>query len=178
FTTLGDSEYRWQTEVRQVLPTPEVLNDVVLYKALLDVDNPEGRLRSEMTAQVFFVVGSAKDAVLVPVMALQTMPERPQRKSGDSQTTQARQPPPMPEGMREARQAHPDATLATVLVVGSDGEPVPRMILTGLRTRTQAEVLYGLDPDETVVTGEVKIAAPKSSANQSGPPGPPPFMGR
>ena len=178
FTTLGDSEYRWQTEVRQVLPTPEVLNDVVLYKALLDVDNPEGRLRSEMTAQVFFVVGSAKDAVLVPVTALQTTPARSQRKSADNQTTQARQPPPMPEGMQQAKQAHPDATVATVLVVGSDGEPVPRMILTGLRTRTQAEVLYGLDPGETVVTGEVKIAAPKSGANQSGPPGPPPFMGR
>ncbi|MBD3771774.1 MAG: efflux RND transporter periplasmic adaptor subunit, partial [Rhodobacterales bacterium] len=76
FTTLGDSDYRWETKVRQVLPTPEVLNDVVLYKALLDVDNPDGKLRTEMTAQVFFVVGSSKDAVLVPITALQTTPQR------------------------------------------------------------------------------------------------------
>lgn len=180
FTTLGDSEYRWETKVRQVLPTPEVLNDVVLYKALLDVDNPEGRLRSEMTAQVFFVVGSAKDAVLVPVTALQSAPKQQQREPDSEAAKPAGGPPKPPEAFVAARREHPEATVATVLVVGTDGEPHPQMILTGLKTRTQAEVVYGLEPGETVVTGEMKLAgAPSTNGNsRNSTPRPPPFMGR
>lgn len=70
FTTLGDQRKRWYGELRQVNPTPEVLNNVVLYNALFDVPNPDGALMTQMTAQVFFVVAEAKDAVLVPLNAL------------------------------------------------------------------------------------------------------------
>lgn len=69
FNTLGATQ-RWQGELRQILPTPEVLNNVVLYTALFDVDNPEQRLMTQMTAQVFFVVGAARDVPLVPQAAL------------------------------------------------------------------------------------------------------------
>ena len=181
FTTLGDSEYRWDTRVRQVLPTPEVLNDVVLYKALLDVDNPEGRLRTEMTAQVFFVVGSARDAVLVPVTALQTLPERPRRTGGTERDQSPRpdRPQGRDEGFAAARRENPDADVALVMVVGPDGEPQPRRILAGLRTRTQVEVLYGLQPGETVVTGGLTFTRPAPTAsNRDRGPRPPRFMGR
>jgi len=178
FTTLGDSEYRWQTKVRQVLPTPEVLNDVVLYKALLDVDNPEGRLRTEMTAQVFFVVGSAKDAVLVPITALQAAPTRRPRAAEGTAGSDAKRPTPPPQAaaFKAAREANPEAEVATVLVVAADGQPQPRMVLTGLRTRSQAEVLYGLKAGETVVSGNagaVKLSGMPGRPN--GPPRPPPM---
>ena len=179
FTTLGDSEYRWQTSVRQVLPTPEVLNDVVLYKALLDVDNPEGRLRSEMTAQVFFVVGSAKDAVLVPVTALQAAPDRPRKKPDAGNGTATAGAPPAAEGFIAARKAHPEAEVAMVAVLGTDGQPQPRRVLIDLKTRTQAEVLYGLQPGETVVTSNVTLTRPSQSASKrNGGNRPPMFMGR
>jgi len=70
FTTLGDQDKRWYGELRQINPTPEVLNNVVLYNALFDVPNADGALMTQMTAQVFFVVAEAKDAVLVPLTAL------------------------------------------------------------------------------------------------------------
>ncbi|HEX6317781.1 MAG TPA: efflux RND transporter periplasmic adaptor subunit [Burkholderiales bacterium] len=70
FTTLGDARKRWYGELRQINPTPEVVNNVVLYNALFDVPNPDGALMTQMTAQVFFVVAEAKDAVLVPLSAL------------------------------------------------------------------------------------------------------------
>lgn len=70
FTTLGDQGKRWYGELRQINPTPEVLNNVVLYNALFDVPNADGTLMTQMTAQVFFVVAEAKDAVLVPLNAL------------------------------------------------------------------------------------------------------------
>jgi macrolide-specific efflux system membrane fusion protein len=70
FTTLGDQKTRWSGTLRQINPTPEVVNNVVLYNALFDVPNPGGALMTQMTTQVFFVVAQARDAVLVPMTAL------------------------------------------------------------------------------------------------------------
>ena len=178
FTTLGDSSKRWDTTVRQVLPTPEVLNDVVLYKALVDVENPDGRLKPQMTAQVFFVTGSAENAVLVHVTALQTRPQRgpgqgggpgargPGAGDGGPRRGEAHAASADPgagrsdgnrEAFRAAKEAHPDAEAASVLVIGSDGAAEPRRVLIGLRTRTMAEVIFGLEPGETVATGDVAM---------------------
>lgn len=204
FSTLGDSTRRWETSVRQILPTPEVLNDVVLYKALLDIENPDNLLKPEMTAQVFFITGSAKNAVLVPVTALQAGPQRGQRGRGQGEGGRERAEgagregrgggmmqaeaseraggPPQDEGQRrafmEARNAHPDAEVATVLIMGPEGTPRPRPVLVGLKTRTQAEILFGLEPGQTVVTGEVSLQSAATSRNSQqgprGPMGPPP----
>jgi macrolide-specific efflux system membrane fusion protein len=70
FTTLGDQGKRWHGELRQINPTPEIVNNVVLYNALFDVPNPDGALMTQMTAQVFFIVAEAKDAVLAPLTAI------------------------------------------------------------------------------------------------------------
>jgi len=70
FTTLGLPERRWQGTVQQIQPTPQTVNDVVLYNVLIDVKNGDGVLMTSMTAQVFFVLGGAKNVPLVPVVAL------------------------------------------------------------------------------------------------------------
>lgn len=70
FTTLGQPDHKRYSVLRQILPTPEVLNNVVLYDALFDVANSEGDLGIQMSAQVFFVHAAAKDAVVVPASAL------------------------------------------------------------------------------------------------------------
>jgi len=70
FTTLGSGGRRWQASVRQILPTPEIINNVVLYNVLVDVDNQDRQLMTGMSAQMFFVLGAAKQVPLVPVAAL------------------------------------------------------------------------------------------------------------
>jgi macrolide-specific efflux system membrane fusion protein len=70
FTTLGGGERRWHGTVDQILPTPNVVNNVVFYPVLFSVPNEDGVLLPEMTAQVFFVVESAEDVLKVPVGAL------------------------------------------------------------------------------------------------------------
>lgn len=69
FNTLG-SERRWQSTVRQILPTPENVNNVILYNVLFDVANPEAILKPQMSAQVYLVLARADDALLVPAAAL------------------------------------------------------------------------------------------------------------
>ena len=88
FTTLSGGNRRWSSNVRQVLPVPPMpLNEtgqgggspasksgsdrVVLYTVLLDVDNHDQALMPEMTTQVFFVAGQARDVLLAPIVALQ-----------------------------------------------------------------------------------------------------------
>ncbi|WP_339806616.1 efflux RND transporter periplasmic adaptor subunit [uncultured Marinobacter sp.] len=69
FTTLG-SQRRFRSELERIEPTPVVENNVVLYNAVFDVPNADGRLMTNMTAQVFFINAEARDAMLVPMTAL------------------------------------------------------------------------------------------------------------
>jgi macrolide-specific efflux system membrane fusion protein len=69
FTILGDSK-RWNGKVRQILPTPELINNVVFYDVLFDIPNPDGELKIQMTAQVFIVLAQAKGVLLIPVAAI------------------------------------------------------------------------------------------------------------
>ncbi len=70
FTTLGSGQRRWSGKVRQILPSPEVINDVVLYNVLIDVDNKDRTLMSGMSTQMFFVSGKADNVLIIPVGAL------------------------------------------------------------------------------------------------------------
>lgn len=83
FKTLGGDERRWSSTVRQVLPAPPKpegasttatqtpsSNKVVLYTVLFDVDNSDGELMPQMTAQTAFVVAAASQVITVPIMAL------------------------------------------------------------------------------------------------------------
>lgn len=83
FTTLGALDRRWQGTVRQVLPSPEVINEVVLYNVLVDVDNRDRQLMNGMSTQVFFILGAADRALSIPTAALGA--RRPQQDRDDTQ---------------------------------------------------------------------------------------------
>lgn len=92
FTTLGNQQRRWESRLDRLEPTPVVENNVVLYNAVFEVPNPEGRLMTQMTAQVFFVNAEARDALLVPVTALSGgRPEATVQVIGNDGQPQARE---------------------------------------------------------------------------------------
>ncbi len=86
---------RWHGKVRQVLPAPDLPAGssqgdggqdssasattpmVVNYTALFDVDNTDGVLRPQMTAQVSFVARSAPGVLAVPMAALERQSDAP-----------------------------------------------------------------------------------------------------
>jgi macrolide-specific efflux system membrane fusion protein len=112
FTTLGDQKKRWYGKLRQINPTPEVVNNVVLYNALFDVPNPDGVLMTQMTTQVFFVAAEAKDAVLVPMSAVR-----------GSQVTVI-----TPDGGQETRKVQIGASNRVMAQVVSGLEPGERVV--------------------------------------------------
>jgi macrolide-specific efflux system membrane fusion protein len=69
FTVLGGTR-RWTGTIRQILPTPELINNVVFYDVLFDIPNPGRELDIQMTAQVFIILAQAKNVLLIPTAVI------------------------------------------------------------------------------------------------------------
>ena len=80
FTILGNPDQRYYATLRAIEPAPESISTdtttssssstAIYYNGLFDVPNPDGTLRIDMTAQVYIVLDSAKNAVTIPASAL------------------------------------------------------------------------------------------------------------
>ncbi len=148
FTTLGGNNRRHYGRLRQIPPTPTVVNNVVLYDALFDADNGDQALMTQMTAQVFFVVSSAKDAILVPLAALQPAATTGAVRKGRGARA---------SGLDPRSQFGMGGAL--VGVVGADGRVVDRAVRVGVMNRVSAQIVSGLEQGETVVIGRKAPAA-------------------
>ena len=157
FTTLGDGAKRWYGTLRQINPTPETVNSVVLYDALFDVENRGGVLMTQMTAQVFFVTAEAKSSVLVPVGAL-----RP-ASAGAGERRRGGEPRAQTKGDDAGAAVDARARLANgaavVRVVKPGGAIESRDVRVGVVSRVSAQILSGLEPGEQIVVGQ-RTAAP------------------
>jgi macrolide-specific efflux system membrane fusion protein len=155
FTTLGNSNRRYPGKLRQILPTPSVVNNVVLYTALFDVQNADKNLLPQMTAQVFFVLGAAQNVVVVPVGALKYADDgggAPINGSGRAGG-----------GKRKGGAAPAQPRAASVTVIQPSGATQTRAVMVGVTNRVDAEIISGLAPGENVVAG-VKSPAPAGAA--------------
>lgn len=170
FSTLGLPDRRWKGVVRQILPTPETVNNVVLYNVLFDVANPDRELKAQMSAQVFFVLARAKDALLVPVSALKKSKQKSVSSSAPSAEVAAADTPATTnadaatvkkekKGKKEKKSATSDGeTIATpryseeswVVHVMKDNQVDVRPVAVGVTNRLMAQVLSGLNEGEQV----------------------------
>ncbi len=189
FTTLGGGSRRYYSSLRQIPPTPTVLNNVVLYDALFDVANPKQALMTQMTAQVFFVLASAKQVLQVPLTALHPVARAPgasghaSGSAGSSGRTadaagrgaNADAGAGAGAGARQGRAARSDdpraqyrSGHAAVTVIDANGHTSERQVEVGVMTRVAAEIVKGLAEGERVVIGSKQAARP--AAPKSGGP--------
>lgn len=88
FTIIGDPDKRYDAELASIEPAPESITgdslltssssssssttstDAIYYNGIFNVPNPDGRLRTYMTAEVHIVLGQAKDVLTIPASAL------------------------------------------------------------------------------------------------------------
>jgi macrolide-specific efflux system membrane fusion protein len=145
---------------------------------------------TQMTAQVFFVVSSAKDAVLVPLTALrpvaaESQPREPRiagaaegKNAAESKTAArsggAELPPGAASigGAKRASGADPRNQFANaralVSVVGADGKAADREVKVGVMNRVSAQIVAGLEPGEKVVIGgKATVAAVRAQTGSS-----------
>ncbi|MBP7001894.1 efflux RND transporter periplasmic adaptor subunit [Amaricoccus sp.] len=84
FTIVGDPETRYPATLASIAPAPTSITkdtlltgeastaneEAIYYNGILTVPNPDGRLRTYMTAQVHLVLGRAEDVPTIPAAAL------------------------------------------------------------------------------------------------------------
>lgn len=128
FTLLGQPGKRYTGKLRQIQPTPDIENNVVLYYALFDVPNVDGDLMISMSAQVFFLQSAANNVLVVPSSAIRTK----------KVSTEA-------EGGQRAFE---------VSVVDGSGKTSVRDVEVGIRNRVNAEIRSGLKEGDLVVVGQ------------------------
>jgi macrolide-specific efflux system membrane fusion protein len=151
FNTLGLPERRWTGTVRQVMPTPESINNVILYNVLFDTENPDQTLKPQMSAQVFFVLARAADALLVPTAALQS-PKKPREQEGAG--AQAKPKAEGKAGAKPAKGEEPRRKERTYTVrVLKGGVVEERPVTVGVSNRLESQVLSGLAEGDNVVVG-------------------------
>ena len=175
FSTLGAPQRRWPGRVRQILPMPETVNNVVLYGVLFDVDNKGQELKSQMSAQVSFVAAQAKGALVVPVSALQRRSGKMAGNEGaggftESATAAAEESTPATlsspasgDARGERRSRRPSGSIVLVL---KDGRVEERRVQLGVANRNQVQVLSGLAEGEQVVVESVAAGARAKDATR------------
>jgi macrolide-specific efflux system membrane fusion protein len=152
FTTLGNQAdagaRRWQSSVRQVLPAPPTpegkaaggganpqaaASKAVSYTVLFDVDNADGELMPQMTAQTSFITAQAKGVITVPLSALKEAPDAPKDA---------------------AAKAAPGLRRHQARVLLADGSVQSRTVEVAVKSRHRAEVRSGLQVGDQLITGE------------------------
>ncbi|WP_436862962.1 MacA family efflux pump subunit [Acinetobacter haemolyticus] len=171
FTTLGNSEKKHYAKLRQVEPAPNSINtetsntssssssnSAVYYNALFDVPNEDGKLRIDMTAQVYIVLAEAKNVLTIPAAAVQSSkrPARKDRAAPVSNNETEQRPNNRLELSPEQRQLVADgkASIASVRVIQADGSAKAQPILVGLNNRVTVEVIKGLKQGDQVIIAD------------------------
>jgi HlyD family secretion protein len=139
--------------VRQIRNSPQTIQNVVTYDAVVDVANPDLKLRPGMTANVTFIYAAKEDVVRIPNAALRfhppagiVAPAPASRRSEGAPRAAARSA--APGGAADA--TSPDRRTVWVL---SGERPSPVRIRTGISDGSLTEVVEGeLHPGDAVVT--------------------------
>lgn len=190
FTILGNPERRYHATLRTVNPAPASIatetsnntsnasSSAVYYNALFDVENPDGSLRIDMTAQVSVLLQQASDALMIPAVALGPKMDQGRGPRGEGgkpgaqgsageraaagQARGKRDPAAPP---RVARRD--DCTHYLVRVLDAEGQAAPRPVCIGLNNGAMAQVVDGLAEGDQVVVGDGS-EMPAGSGNPRG----------
>jgi HlyD family secretion protein len=154
FTVDAYPGQRFRGSVRQVRNSPQTVQNVVTYDAVIDVDNTDLRLKPGMTANVTFVYAN-RDAVLrLPNAALRFRPSQPEHGGASSRK----------EGATAQRRSEETPDRRTVWVLRA-GKLLPVPIRVGVSDGTLTEVSEGAlrESDEVAVDllgGAARPASP------------------
>lgn len=152
----------FEATMRQFRLAATVVQNVVTYNVVLDVENKDELLKPGMTAQVRLVVGNRQNVVRIPTAALRfRMSDEEQEKElkkqkakgSASASAKAAVPPPAPEDDLAFRSKEESTRSFKVFKVDDKNQLKPVDIKIGLSNFRYTEVLSGdLKKGERVVT--------------------------
>jgi HlyD family secretion protein len=136
--------------VMEMRQSPQTIQNVVTYDAVISAPNPDTLLKPGMTATVRIVVDKRNDVLRVPDQAFRYSPS------------------PFPDVMRGPAGAPPDGSGAVTLWVLRDGEPRPIAVIPGLDDDANTEIVKGdlREGDEIIVSEEESVDSRSAPARQ------------
>jgi len=177
-------------KIEQMRLNPQNVQNVVTYNVVIDVANPEQKLKPGMTANLTITIDERNNVLKVPNSALRfTPPDTGRQRTGAGNGSGQGQG--QGQGRRQQQQGGDNASganndqnrfapasapvlpgqIRVVWVLGQDGKPDRRRITVGLSDGSATEVVDGdLKEGEMVITGQ-QISANKNANTQSTPPG-------
>ncbi len=176
-------------KIEEMRLNPVNVQNVVTYNVVIDVNNPEQKLKPGMTANLTITIDERNNVVKVPNAALRFTPtdasgqgsgagaadgnangQGRRRQQGDNAGNSS-------DGSSENRFAPASAPVLAgqtrrVWILGQDGKPQSRRIKVGLTDGAFTEVVEGdLNEGDMVITGQTISGANKTATTQATPPG-------
>jgi HlyD family secretion protein len=184
FTVDAYPTEKFRGRIRQIRNAPQTLQNVVTYDAVIDVDNPELKLKPGMTANVTFIYAEKDAALRVPNAAMRFRPPTPMgspagaapggavaaggtpRAGGPSGSGGPGPGGPGGPGGRRGNRGGEMATDRRTVWVLRGGEPVAVRIRTGVTDGSLTEIVEG----EVAEGDEVVTEMSGEGARAGGPP--------
>jgi HlyD family secretion protein len=176
----------FEGKIEQMRLNPQNVQNVVTYNVVIDVDNPEQKLKPGMTANLTITIDERNNVLKVPNAALRFVPQDTsgQRNRSGNWNGQSRRQSANAGGGNGAANSSGDSQFApptapvlagqtrVVWVFGTNGQPERRRIKVGLTDGASTEVVEGnLVEGEMVITGQTLSSASRTNSNQAAAPG-------
>jgi HlyD family secretion protein len=188
-------------QIQQMRLNPQNVQNVVTYNVVIDVANPDQKLKPGMTANLTITIDERNNVLKVPNAALRFTPQdvagrrssggqggagqgsgagngagqsrRQQNANADGSQT----PNGAGQGNGERQFALANAPVLPgqvrrIWVMGADGKPQPKRVTVGLTDGAFTEIAEGsLLEGEVVITGQTLTSANKAQSSQTPAPG-------
>jgi HlyD family secretion protein len=181
-------------KIEQMRLNPVNVQNVVTYNVVIDVNNPDQKLKPGMTANLTITIDERNNVLKVPNSALRFTPQDAtrQRTGAGAGQGQGNQGQGQGQGRRQQQQQGDNAAggnsgenrfapasapvlpgqVRVVWVMGQNGKPERRRITVGLSDGSATEVVDGeLKEGEMVITGQQVSGTNRTANTQSTPPG-------
>jgi len=171
-------------KIEQMRLNPVNVQNVVTYNVVIDVGNPDQKLKPGMTANLTITIDERNNVLKVPNSALRFTPQRTDSSTGaggqgqgQGRRRQQQQGDNNAQGNNSSSQFAPASApvlpgqVRIVWVLGQDGKPERRRITVGLSDGAATEVVDGdLKEGDMVITGQQVSGASRTTTNST-PPG-------
>ncbi|MGH9898949.1 MAG: efflux RND transporter periplasmic adaptor subunit [Pyrinomonadaceae bacterium] len=186
FTVDAFPDKEFTGTIQQIRLNAQNIQNVVTYFVVIDVSNPDLKLKPGMTSNLTFTISERNDVLKVPNAALRFTPQQTEteQKEARAQGNEGGQ-----GFKRDAKQQQEGSGLGKglgkpvsstsaviegqtrlVWVMGQNNKPQPRRIKVGINNGAETEVVDGnLQEGETVIIGQNIVNTAKPQASQ--PPG-------
>ena len=181
----------FEGKIEQLRLNPVNVQNVVTYNVVINVENPEQKLKPGMTANLTITIDERNNVLKVPNSALRFTPQDRQRTAASGQAGQGQG---QGQGQGRRRQQGDNAAggensggenrfapasapvlpgqIRVVWVLGQDNKPERRRITVGLSDGSATEIVDGeLREGDMVITGQQISGASRTATTQSTPPG-------